>query len=54
VWVSRSADILRSDEEDRDIWSTTPEKKYRDALAYKVQDKIERFKAENPENAPQA
>ncbi|GAB2450686.1 hypothetical protein GCM10011375_35960 [Hymenobacter qilianensis] len=54
VWVIRSADILRSDEDDRDIWSTTPEKKYRDALAYKVQDKIERFKAENPENAPQA
>jgi ring-1,2-phenylacetyl-CoA epoxidase subunit PaaB len=47
VWAVRSADMLRSDDEDRDIWSTTPEKKYRDAIAYKVQDRIEKFKAEN-------
>ncbi|GAB2703684.1 hypothetical protein GCM10011495_22750 [Hymenobacter frigidus] len=47
VWTTRSADVLRSDEEDRDIWSTTPEKKYRDAISYKVQDRIEKFKAEN-------
>lgn len=46
VWVVRSADLLRSDAADRDIWATTPEKKYRDAIAYKVQDRIERFKAE--------
>ena len=46
VWAVRSADILRSDEEDRDIWTTTPEKKYRDAISYKVQDRIEKFKAE--------
>ncbi|MBC6989377.1 phenylacetic acid degradation b [Hymenobacter sp. BT491] len=54
VWVVRSADILRSDEDDRDIWSTTPDKKYRDAIAYKVMDKIERFKQEQQPNAPQA
>lgn len=47
VWAARSADILRSDDEDRDIWTTTPEKKYRDAISYKVQDRIEKFKAEN-------
>ncbi|MCC2546634.1 phenylacetic acid degradation b [Hymenobacter sp. BT175] len=52
VWVVRSADVLRSDDEDRDIWLTTPEKKYRDAMAYRVQDKIERFKQEQ-KNAPQ-
>lgn len=46
VWVVRSADMLRSDDQDRDMWATTPEKKYRDAIAYKVQDKIERFKLE--------
>ncbi|KAA9327213.1 phenylacetic acid degradation b [Hymenobacter busanensis] len=46
VWVVRWADVLTSDEEDRDIWSTTPEKKYRDAIAYKVQDRIDRFKQE--------
>ena len=46
VWVARRAAFLRSDEADRDLWETTPEKKYRDALAYRVQDRIERFKAE--------
>ncbi|GAA4369462.1 hypothetical protein GCM10023185_43070 [Hymenobacter saemangeumensis] len=49
VWAVRSADVLRSDEDDRDIWATTPEKKYRDAIAYRVQDRIEKFKAENPQ-----
>ena len=47
VWAVRSAAMLRSGEDDRDIWSTTPEKKYRDAISYKVQDRIEKFKAEN-------
>lgn len=47
VWAARSADFLRSGEDERDIWTTTPEKKYRDAISYKVQDRIERFKAEN-------
>ena len=47
VWAVRAADILRSDDADRDIWATTPEKKYRDAISYKVQDRIEKFKAEN-------
>ena len=46
VWVVRAADFLRSAEEDKDIWSTTTEKKYRDAIAWKVQDRIERFKQE--------
>ena len=47
VWAARAADFLRSDADDRDIWTTTPEKKYRDAISYKVQDRIEKFKAEN-------
>jgi ring-1,2-phenylacetyl-CoA epoxidase subunit PaaB len=47
VWAAPAADFLRSDAEDRDLWATTPEKKYRDAIAYKVQDRIEKFKAEN-------
>jgi|SRR6476661_1859173 len=46
VWAVRAADVLRSDDEDRDIWATTPEKKYRDAIAYRVQDRIEKFKQE--------
>ena len=47
VWAARAAAILRSDDEDRDIWASTPDKKYRDAISYKVQDRIEKFKAEN-------
>ena len=46
AWVIRAADLLRSAEEDKDIWTTVTEKKYRDAIAWKVQDRIERFKAE--------
>lgn len=47
VWVARSADFLRSEEADKDLWDSTPDKKYRDAMAYRVQDRIEKFKAEN-------
>ena len=47
VWAVRGAAFLRSDDDDRDIWTTTPEKKYRDAISYRVQDRIEKFKAEN-------
>lgn len=46
AWVVRAADLLRSAEEDQDIWATVTDKKYRDAIAWKVQDRIERFKAE--------
>ncbi|SET52129.1 phenylacetic acid degradation b [Hymenobacter actinosclerus] len=46
VWVIRSADLSRSEEADRDMWTTTPDKKYREAIAYKVQDRIDRFKQE--------
>ncbi|MFC6998707.1 phenylacetic acid degradation b [Rufibacter roseus] len=45
VWIIPSIHVLRQ-EEDRDMWATTPEKKYREAIAYRVQDKIDRFKAE--------
>lgn len=46
VWVVRAAALLRSTEEDKDLWATVTDKKYRDAIAWKVQDRIERFKAE--------
>ncbi len=44
VWVIRSQDLLFSDEADKDIWFTLPEKKYRDAIAYKSSDKINAYK----------
>jgi ring-1,2-phenylacetyl-CoA epoxidase subunit PaaB len=46
VWVVPAAALLRSADEDRDLWATVTEKKYRDAINWKVQDRIERFKAE--------
>ena len=49
VWAVRSADVLCSNADDRDIWTTTADKKYRDAISYRVQDRIEKFKAENPQ-----
>ncbi|RAU81645.1 phenylacetic acid degradation b [Pontibacter arcticus] len=47
VWVVKSKHILQSAEEDKDMWFTIPEKKYREATAYKVMDKITKYKAEN-------
>ena len=46
VWVVKSAHVLPSGEEDREMWLTVPDKKYREATAYKVMDKITQFKAE--------
>ena len=44
IWVVKSEHILASEEEDKDIWLTLKEKKYRDAIDYKAQDKIKAFK----------
>jgi ring-1,2-phenylacetyl-CoA epoxidase subunit PaaB len=44
VWVIKSTDLLFSDEADKDLWFTLPEKKYRDAIAYKSADKINAYK----------
>lgn len=48
VWVVKSADLFRSEAADKDIWSTTNEKIYREATAYRVLDKITKYKEENP------
>lgn len=47
VWVVKAADLFRSEESDKDIWSTTKEKEYREATAYRVLDKITKYKEEN-------
>jgi len=47
VWVVKSKDVLQSAEDDKDMWATTPDKKYREAIAYKVMDKITKYKEEN-------
>ena len=46
VWICKSEHILTSEEEDRDIWNTLKDKKYRDAIDYRAQDKIKAFKEE--------
>lgn len=51
VWVVKSKDVLQSAEDDKDMWTTVPEKKYREAIAYKVMDKITKFKEER-KNTP--
>lgn len=51
IWVVKSDDILTSDEEDRDIWETLKEKKYRDAIDYRAQDRIKAFKEEQSAQA---
>lgn len=45
IWVAKTADIFASDYDDDDIFTTTPEKLYREAAPYKVMDKINEFKA---------
>ena len=51
IWVVKSEHILASDEEDRDIWETLKEKKYRDAIDYRAQDRIKAFKEEQAARA---
>lgn len=46
IWVAPTASIRFSSPEEKDFWNTLPLKKYREALVYKVQDRIERFKKE--------
>jgi ring-1,2-phenylacetyl-CoA epoxidase subunit PaaB len=47
IWVVRSEHILSIEPEDKVIWNTLPEKKFRDAIAYKAGDKIKEFKERN-------
>jgi ring-1,2-phenylacetyl-CoA epoxidase subunit PaaB len=44
IWVVRTRDFTFNSEEDSDLWQTLPDKKYRDAIAYRAADKIKKFK----------
>ncbi|MBL3655646.1 phenylacetic acid degradation b [Fulvivirga sediminis] len=44
AWIIKTKDILFSSEEDTIIWNTLPDKKFRNASAYKASDKIKAFK----------
>jgi 1,2-phenylacetyl-CoA epoxidase PaaB subunit len=47
LWVVCSADVLEMDYADEDVFRTTPSKSYRDPAGYKVNDKIDAYKAKN-------
>jgi ring-1,2-phenylacetyl-CoA epoxidase subunit PaaB len=44
VWIVPAEKMMRSQESDQAMWATTADKKYREPVAYKVQDKISAFK----------
>lgn len=46
IWIIKQADMFRTEADLADIWDTLHEKTYRDAIEYKGQDKINKFKAE--------
>lgn len=50
IWVVRNRDILFSTDDDRIIWQTLPEKKFRDAIAYKASDKLKAYKERKNNN----
>jgi ring-1,2-phenylacetyl-CoA epoxidase subunit PaaB len=43
VWSIRTSDIRFTNPEDKDLWLTLPEKKFRDAADYKGGDKLKQF-----------
>lgn len=47
IWLAPSMSFLKSTEEEKEIWNTLPDKKYRDVTDYKAADKIKQFKEEN-------
>lgn len=46
VWVAKTSDILKTTADDVVMWETTPKKLFREAIDYKTQEKLNRFKSE--------
>jgi len=44
VWLAKTNNILKTTEEDKAIWQTTPEKLFREAIDYKTGDKLKAYK----------
>lgn len=44
LWIVRTSDVVAMNSADAEIFSTTPEKAYRDVAAYMVRNKVEAFK----------
>lgn len=47
VWIIAAITIIHTFPTDKDIWDTLPEKKYREAIAYKAGEKLKKFKENN-------
>ena len=46
IWVIKDEDIFKTTDEDKAIWSTLPEKQFREATDYRGAEKIKQFKDE--------
>lgn len=44
VWLAKTNKFLKTTEEDKKMWETTPEKLFREAIDYKTQKKLDEFK----------
>lgn len=51
LWVAKTTEVYTFATEDEDMFETTPEKTFRDAAAYKVRDRIEKFQQRNKTTA---
>lgn len=47
LWTAKTSDILKTTEEDKIMFATAPEKHYREALIYKIKDKINEYRTQN-------
>jgi ring-1,2-phenylacetyl-CoA epoxidase subunit PaaB len=47
IWVIRTQDIRFTSDDEKDLWTTLPEKKFRDATEYKGGDKLKTFLENN-------
>lgn len=47
VWAIRTEDMRTTSAEEKDLWTTLPDKKFRDAAAYKGGDKLKEFIEKN-------
>jgi len=50
LWTAKSSDILKSTEEEKIIFATAHEKQFREALIYKVKDRINAYRTEKGMN----
>jgi ring-1,2-phenylacetyl-CoA epoxidase subunit PaaB len=44
--VNKSEHILKTADDDQIMWQTTPQKLFREAIDYKTQEKLNKFKSE--------